>query len=374
MSTWSDCYANIHFTFTKLSEAEKKSRISYIRKTEPDYMLELSGLEAKLDLYSETFPDDANNITIPFPEPLDCSFFLNYGDLFLCAINSLETKEFFDSCYLSFFHKALQSKNTCNEIIAQHFKDHSISKQQISNKILEVNREYIRASLALAFCSLLELVFYEDVRGDGLFSAALQTLLSDSDFEYGAIEADQLKRNLSNKNLFSKITMTVQYWPDRTEDYSFQSLFDLIGFEVRQLEDSGSCIKCCENCGRLFIPANRSDEKYCDFLFKGDKTCKQAAFEIQLEKDAALKEYRRIYKMQNARKQRNSHNPHIAEYFDLWKTTAKLKLDECRNGYLTVEEMTSLLSSTDWMSGKQNITDIKRATSKGRRNPNAKKE
>jgi len=107
----------------------------------------------------------------------------------------------------------------------------------------------------------------------------------------------------------------------------------------------------CENCGKYFIPSYRSDEIYCDNEFRNSKTCKQVGYENKLSNDDILKEYRRIYKTQNARKQRNGHISNISERFDRWKSSAKKILEQCRANEISVDEMISSISSAKWMEG-----------------------
>ncbi len=68
---------------------------------------------------------------------------------------------------------------------------------------------------------------------------------------------------------------------------------------IRQLASSKYLICRCENCGKFFIPYSNHDTKYCDNIFKGNKTCKDLAPEIvykqKLEKRPFIKKYRTRY-------------------------------------------------------------------------------
>lgn len=340
MSTFEFYNKKVRFTLIPLSGFDRLSQLSYIRHTKPDYMLEISGLNVcSVDKYGSK---------VDFPEPLDCSFFLNYGDLFICALNAIENTPFLEMCCRSFFMEATEKSDICNKIINE-----AIKKGQEANiyteKILQTNAEYKRSFSALAFSLLISLVLHEDEKMDGLFSAAIQNLLTTTSFEYGPINPQQLKKNLDENNLFRDITATIRYRKDGIEEYSFSSLFNLIGFEIRQLKNKNDCIKECKSCGRFFIPASRSDEKYCDFIIDGYKTCKQSAFAIRLDKDKALKVYRKIYKTQNARKQRNPQRRDILTKFNTWKVFAKEQLRACQNGKITIEEMIEKISGDEWM-------------------------
>ena len=36
----------------------------------------------------------------------------------------------------------------------------------------------------------------------------------------------------------------------------------------------------CDKCGKYFIPKNKSNEKYCDNLFKDNKSSKKIAYQL----------------------------------------------------------------------------------------------
>lgn len=112
-------------------------------------------------------------------------------------------------------------------------------------------------------------------------------------------------------------------------------------------------IRRCRNCGRFFIPSSRSDESYCSNSLPNGKTCKTASYDEKIKKDLPLREYRKIYKTQNARKHRNQHRQGIDERFDRWKNYAKLQLRDCQDGRLTLQEMVDLISSDTWMTSEE---------------------
>ena len=130
---------------------------------------------------------------------------------------------------------------------------------------------------------------------------------------------------------------------------SFKTVFSAImydGYEARKYKVKPTK---CQNCGKLFFPHSRSDEIYCNYIFKNGKTCKELGYEMKVAADQIMKEYRRIYKMQNARKLRNQQKRNIAACFDEWTAFAKQKLKVCQNGEITLDEMKQQISGTDWM-------------------------
>lgn len=133
------------------------------------------------------------------------------------------------------------------------------------------------------------------------------------------------------------------------EVYIINNARAAIYFDVVQTIKKGIQIKRCQNCNKYFVPLVRSDEIYCDNIFENGKTCKQLGYENKVKKDKVLSQYRKIYKTQNARKQRNSHIPNIDERFKGWAAFAKKQLELCQSGKQSLESMTAAISGDSWM-------------------------
>lgn len=335
--------SKLRLTFVTLNDHDKGSYISYIRKIKPDYMLEVCGTGLRLE--------DSTTSEIFFSHPIDCCFFLNYGDLFLSAVNALGSRENIERSITWLVANVMGVKNQLDEAI----RNTASSKEGrvLDNSLIQkLNEDYKRYETALAFATTLAFTIFEDQKEDGYFGYALTELLTTPDrpTSYGALSATEFQRNLKSRNLFTEISVKIRY-DDYGEAYSFSDFSSLLGFEIRQMIGKNSEIKVCKNCGRFFIPANRRDEKYCDNTFQGFKTCKQVAFSMRVDKDEVLKAYRKIYKTQNARKQRNGHKPNIATNFDEWAAFAKSRFTQCQNGEVTLESMIRDISGDEWMSG-----------------------
>ena len=95
----------------------------------------------------------------------------------------------------------------------------------------------------------------------------------------------------------------------------------------------------CQNCGKFFVPSSRSDEIYCDNIFKDGKTCKQIGYERKVNKDEYKKAYRTAYKTKNAAKNRKlKKSPTAEDDFKEWVSEAKKKLEKAKAGEITLEE------------------------------------
>lgn len=335
--------SKLNLTFVALSDHDKDSNVSYIRKTRPDYMLEVRGAGLHLE--------DSLNSELFYSLPIDCCFFLNYGDLFLSVVNAMESHENIEQCISWLANTVMRKKENLDEAIRK--SAYSKGKKALDASLIQrLNAEYRRYETALSFATILAFAIFEDQKKEGYFGYALTELLTspDNPESYGALSAVEFQKNLKSRNLFTELSVKISY-SDYGETYSFSDFYNLLGFEIRQMIGKHSEIKVCKNCGRFFIPAKRRDEKYCDNIFQDLKTCKQVAFSIRVDKDEVLKAYRKIYKTQNARKQRNGHKSNIATNFDLWATFAKNRLTQCQNGEITLQTMIRDISGSEWMSG-----------------------
>ena len=101
-------------------------------------------------------------------------------------------------------------------------------------------------------------------------------------------------------------------------------------------------IKRCKNCGKFFVPENRSDELYCSNIFENGKTCKEVGpFKVKqklMEENNDLKVYRNVYQKLLLRTRRNPMNDEYEkEFIEFKKKNAELK-EKVSNGKLTQEE------------------------------------
>lgn len=105
-------------------------------------------------------------------------------------------------------------------------------------------------------------------------------------------------------------------------------------------------IKKCQNCSKYFLPSVRSDEVYCNNIFKNNKTCKDLGYENKINNDDILKAYRTAYKTKNAFKNRNmKNNLHAEDDFKNWVLEAKNKLNDTQEGTLPLEEFKQWLKT-----------------------------
>lgn len=130
----------------------------------------------------------------------------------------------------------------------------------------------------------------------------------------------------------SSVRLTFNKYSDCNELYSdhlVDDLESLLTFECVKLRKNHINIKKCVNCGKYFIPTNRSDEIYCDNIFRSGKTCKQVGYEEKEKKDPFKSLYTKARKTQHARIRYNAKNKpnYKQEHYEPWKKSAEQARD-----------------------------------------------
>lgn len=128
-------------------------------------------------------------------------------------------------------------------------------------------------------------------------------------------------------------TMTAKYYLSKENKLCLGLVMDnidtLITLELINLKNNNIIIKKCENCKKLFLPSKRSDEIYCDRVFKNGKTCKELGYSEKVKNDIFKQTYTKARKTQHARIRYNSHIPDYKEkHYEPWKKAAEQARDE----------------------------------------------
>ncbi len=122
------------------------------------------------------------------------------------------------------------------------------------------------------------------------------------------------------------------------QEYSINSIEDFISVSLIQILQNNIKLCRCENCDKLFISTNKSNEKYCTYEFKEKKTCRDLSYSIHLKKDELSNILRKKYRTENAKKNRNKHIPKIEEKFQIWYKKAKEQKILCEKGKISVDD------------------------------------
>ena len=86
---------------------------------------------------------------------------------------------------------------------------------------------------------------------------------------------------------------------------------------------------------------------YVIMFLENGKTCKELSYEIKLQNDEITNIYRKAYKTQNAKKQRNIHIPNIDEKFKKWVEEAKYQKELCKKEEISPQKFKKWLKENE---------------------------
>lgn len=133
--------------------------------------------------------------------------------------------------------------------------------------------------------------------------------------------------------------------------YTIKSSMSLILFEASHcIEKKVQFIKCA-NCGQYFVPENRSDTLYCNYLSpqKPNKTCReigaQVAWSNKIKNDVLTKEYRKVYMKYKMITIRHPEDRESKKKFEILKEEMNIWRKNLRTGKATTEKFLEWLKN-----------------------------
>lgn len=132
---------------------------------------------------------------------------------------------------------------------------------------------------------------------------------------------------------------------DKLNPYCFRCNDIIQTFIIELLElatNENIEIKQCKNCGKYFVPDNRSDELYCSNIYENGKTCKEVGHfrtkQRLMKEDDDLRIYRNVYQKLLLRTRRNPDNSQYENEFRMFKEKNVELKEKINNGEITQEE------------------------------------
>ena len=133
-----------------------------------------------------------------------------------------------------------------------------------------------------------------------------------------------------------------------TEQYEFQRARDYFSYLLLRLAQSGTPLRKCAYCGRLFVPLSKKHTKYCERVQKNGKTCMELGpanrHRKAVAKDPVIETYERVRRRMYKRMERTSEGYgvsafplNIREYSD-WLEAANAIRQQYLDGKLPAEE------------------------------------
>ena len=150
------------------------------------------------------------------------------------------------------------------------------------------------------------------------------------DYSKFPMRQDETQRIVANANIPSS------YFIECTD------IIQTLLIEFIEIANLNIEIKKCRNCGKFFVPDNRSDEIYCSNIFENGKTCKEIGhFKVQqklIHENDNLRIYRNVYQKLLLRTRRNPDNIQYARDFEFFKEDNNKWKENISKGLASEEE------------------------------------
>ena len=158
------------------------------------------------------------------------------------------------------------------------------------------------------------------------------------------LSAFEILRDYSEFPMRQDETQRIVTQANISSSYFFEctDIIQTLLIELLEIAKLNIEIKKCRNCGKFFVPDNRSDEIYCNNIFENGKTCKEIGhFKVkqkEMQENDTLRIYRNVYQKLLLRTRRNPKNNQYARDFELFKDDNNIWRENISKGIVTEEE------------------------------------
>jgi len=196
----------------------------------------------------------------------------------------------------------------------------------------------------------------------------LDNILGDKNTENGQSAMERIYRlehedKFFKKHWHSKFESSIDFVDTETSKYVYLTMFntldDMLRYELLNMILLNVRYKHCNLCGELFLPYGRSDSIYCNRVMSGQtQPCRKIGANLvaaeKRKNNPALHEYRsaydRMYKLA-------SEHSLTWDDFNSWNEQALKKRDACTNGKLTLKKFIDWLDNTSRRRKKKEYTN-----------------
>ena len=143
------------------------------------------------------------------------------------------------------------------------------------------------------------------------------------------------------------------------ELYTFPTMFSAIAFDVYKIIETRTVVKVCDNCNHFFVPINRSDTKYCNYISPQDssKTCQEYGTYItyltKTQTDLSTKLYKQVYNSLSNKIKRSPQNTYLVDDLENFKTNAKIWKFKIKSGKANLSDY------EEWLRTQKQILQSK---------------
>ena len=158
------------------------------------------------------------------------------------------------------------------------------------------------------------------------------------------LSAFEILRDYSNYPMRQDETQRIVSKANINSSYFIEcaDIIQALLIELLEIAKLNTEIKKCRNCGKFFVPDNRSDEIYCSNIYENGKTCKEIGhFKVQqklIQENDDLRIYRNVYQKLLLRTRRNPSNTKYAREFEIFKDDNNKWKENISKGVSTEKE------------------------------------
>lgn len=158
------------------------------------------------------------------------------------------------------------------------------------------------------------------------------------------LSAFEILRDYSNYPMRQDETQRIVSTANINSSYFIEcaDIIQALLIELLEIAKLNIEIKKCRNCGKFFVPDNRSDEIYCSNIYENGKTCKEIGhFKVQqklIQENDDLRIYRNVYQKLLLRTRRNPDNDQYEKDFEQFKLKNIELKEKIEKGKLTQAE------------------------------------
>ena len=158
------------------------------------------------------------------------------------------------------------------------------------------------------------------------------------------LSAFEILRDYSNYPMRQDETQRIVSTANINSSYFIEcaDIIQALLIELLEIAKLNIEIKKSRNCGKFFVPDNRSDEIYCSNIYENGKTCKEIGhFKVQqklIQENDDLRIYRNVYQKLLLRTRRNPTNTKYAREFEFFKDDNNKWRENISKGISTEKE------------------------------------
>lgn len=218
-------------------------------------------------------------------------------------------------------------------------------------KIIDICRNSV-AEVKSFFQDYLGKIYnYEEIENYSIASRQMRELLYIQDENSNIKLYKKFEESLfTDIKINTKVLKQKSLVKEETTKYYLRSddILTLLYLELKYLPRYQSFfINKCEYCGDYFIPASRSDEKFCANVYEDGTTCKtlgvRSNWKNVISEDEVRKLYNNLYQKKLMYCKRNSDNQSVVNEFERWKKKAKELMKKYKKSEIDKDKVLKML-------------------------------